>query len=122
MGYESRFYIANKLGAVEEDGMRWAEIIGMYNMCKYYPLSMTIKQYKDTDCYFYLGDEKVVEDKYGDALKEIEVDELVDALKEEVANGETYRRIFPLLSMLEAIKDQQKQGQWEDVVVLHYGY
>ena len=48
--------------------------------------------------------------------------EYSNVLEEAVDSGENYRRIFPLLSALKTIHEQQMDGRWKEIVVLHYGY
>ena len=59
---------------------------------------------------------------YGDTLKEVTVEDVINVLEEAVDNGENYRRISPLLSTLKTIHEQQMDGRWKEIVVLHYGY
>lgn len=122
MGYESKIYIAEKSNLKDNDGMTYAQVIAMFDMCKMGNLINVFD--RKTDCYFYVddGNTKVLEDKYGDALTEAEIEDFIYVLEEAVENGENYRRIFPLLSTLKTIDEQQKDGRWKDIVLLHYGY
>lgn len=122
MGYESKFYIAEKTTVKGDNGMTYVSIIAMFDMCKIGSLRNVFES--KTDCYFYAddGNTKVLEDRYGDALTEATVEDVIYALEEEIDSGENYRRIFPLLSALQTIYEQQKNGVWEELVVLHYGY
>lgn len=122
MGYESKIYIAEKGTLKDDDGRTCARIIAMFDMCKFYALSDILTKEPKTHCYFYEGSEKVLKDKYGDDLTETTVETVIDILEEAVANGEDYRRIFPLLSTLKVINEQQKDDKWGKIVVLHYGY
>ena len=123
MGYESKLYIAEKANWQNENGKTYARVIAMFDLCKFYPLSTVLRYKQKTNCYFYTDDDKeVLEDKYGEALTETKVETVIDILEKVVNNGETYRRIFPLLSMLKTIDKQQKDGKWGEIVVLHYGY
>ena len=123
MGYESKLYIAEKANWQNENGKTYARVIAMFDLCKFYPLSTVLRSEQKTNCYFYTDDDKeVLEDKYGEALTETKVETVIDILEKVVNNGETYRRIFPLLSMLKTIDKQQKDGKWGEIVVLHYGY
>lgn len=121
MGYESKFYIVQKYSKHKEDKKRYAQVIAMFDMCKMWPLNVFKTE---TDCYFYAddGNTQVLEDCYGDPLKEASIKEVIDMLEEAVENGEDYRRIFPLLAALKVIEEQLKRNIWEDVVVLHYGH
>lgn len=122
MGYESKIYIGKKSGIKDNDGMTYVEIIAMFDMCKMGNLINVFD--RKTDCYFYAddGNTKVLEDSYGDALTEAEIEDFIYVLEEAVSSGEDYRRIFPLLSTLQTIYEQQKDGTWKNIVLLHYGY
>lgn len=122
MGYESKIYIAEKSSLKDNDGMTYVQVIAMFDMCKMGNLINVFD--RKTDCYFYAddGNTKVLEDKYGDALTEAEIEDFIYVLEEAVDSGENYRRIFPLLSTLQTIYEQQKDGRWKNIVLLHYGY
>ena len=122
MGYESKIYICEKMNFKDSNGMTYARVIAMFDMCSMGSLTNVFK--KKTDCYFYAddGDTVVLEDRYGDPIKEAEIEDFIYVLKEAIDNGETYRRIFPLLAFLETIDEQQKDGKWKDIALLHYGY
>lgn len=77
-----------------------------------------------TDCYIYAddGNTKILEDMYGDALKEASIEDVICVLEEAINNGEQYRRLFPLLSALKVFNEQKKNDVWDNIVVLHYGY
>ena len=122
MGYESKLYIAEKTSLKDDDGKKYARVIAMFDMCK---IGNLVNIFEDkTDCYFYAddGNTKILEDKYGDAIREATIEDVVYVLEEAVDSGEDYRRIFPLLSTLQTFYEQQKNGIWDDLIVLHYGY
>lgn len=122
MGYESKIYIGEKSSIKDNDGMTYVQVIAMFDMCKMGNLINVFD--RKTDCYFYAddGNTKVLEDKYGDALTEADIEDFIYVLEEAVDSGENYRRIFPLLSTLQTIYKQRKDGGWNDIVLLHYGY
>lgn len=122
MGYESKIYIGEKSSLKDNNGMTYVQVIAMFDMCKMGNLINVFD--RKTDCYFYAddGNTKVLEDKYGDALTEAEIEDFIYVLEEAVDSGENYRRIFPLLSTLQTIYEQQKDGKWKNIVLLHYGY
>lgn len=123
MGYESKLYIVEKQGW-GEDERTYAEVIAMFDLCKYYFLSDKLRYKPKTNCYFYAddGDTQVLEDMYGQPLTEATIQDVIDILEEDVKNGEDYRRIFPLLSALKVFAEQEKQFTWGELAVLHYGY
>ena len=124
MGYESKLYVVEKsmYDFSSDNGMKYCEVIAMFDLCKFYPLSRHIKKYPATECYFYAddGDTRVLEDKYGDPLREIPIEDVITILEEDLINGSDYRRISPLLVMLKDF--QNHSDRWNELVVLHYGY
>lgn len=122
MGYESKIYIGEKSSFKDNDGMTYVQVIAMFDMCRMGNLIDVFD--RKTDCYFYAddGNTKVVEDKYGNALTEAPIEDFIYVLEEAIDSGENYRRIFPLLSTLQTIYEQQRDGRWKNIVLLHYGY
>ena len=124
MGYESRIYIVEKTNCsyTEENGMKYARVLAMFDVSKFYELSDWFRNKPATKHYIYAddGDTQIIEDRYGDTLKEASVEEVIDRLERIVENGEDYRRIFPLLAALKAF--ELHSNQWGNIAVLHYGY
>lgn len=123
MGYESKLYVVEKYDSIRDE-KRFANVIAMFDMCKFYPLSDVLRSQPETDCYFYAddGDTQVLEDLYGKPLTEASVDKVVEILEAEISNGNDYRRIGPVLGFLRVVSKQQKNGVWKNVTVLHYGH
>lgn len=122
MGYESRFYIVKKGSLiVEDDGKIWGEVIASFNMSKVQDVYMRIKNYPKTNCYFYsdIGSEKVIEDRYGDELIEIPINDMIAIMGEVIKEDPEYRRFRPFLSLLLGFNLEQ---WYDNLVVLHYGY
>jgi len=119
MGYESKLYVVEKANRYMNEDMRYCQVIAMFDLCKFYPLSCNISHYPKTECYFYAddGNTKVLEDKYGEPLKEIPIEDVIDILEENLYNGSDYRRIYPILSMLKEF--ERKKNQWGELAVLH---
>lgn len=127
MGYESKLYVVEKTGCIDDFNgkqKRYARVIAMFDMCRIDFLSDMLREAPETDCYIYAddGDTPILEDCYGRSLTEVSVDEIVNFLGAAVIEGETYRRIYPTLSFLKTISDQQRSGAWKNIVVLHYGH
>ena len=124
MGYESRIYIVEKTSYSwsEDNGRKYARVLAMFDVAKFYELSDWFRNKPATKHYIYAddGDTQIIEDRYGDALKEASVKEVINRLERIVESGEDYRRIFPLLATLKAFETQS--NCWEDIAVLHYGY
>ena len=121
MGYESRLYIVEKTDYINEElGKRFADDIARFDLSVFYELSDKFRNKEKTDCYIYDGDEVILKDKYGEELREANLPFVIDILEKVLGEGIDYRRIYPLLSMLRAFKDQREK--WGELVVLHYGY
>ena len=123
MGYESRFYIVNKTplsfpNNLENEGYKYyGELISTFNLCCS-DIHNEIKNYDYTDCYFYNdSSEQIFIDKYGECLREIPINDLIDILIK-LMRKDVYRRYKPLLMLLMGFD----LNQWDNLVVLHYGY
>lgn len=123
MGYESRIYIVRKTSLKDDNlGKTWAEKIAMFDMCKYPNLADLMRHKPATDCYIYKDNSEAVltEDVYGEPLTEASCSDVISVLEKDVANGEIYRRIFPLLAMLKSFEEHKEQ--WGKIAVLHCGH
>lgn len=122
MGYESKIYVVTKSDLKDENDMRYANLIAMFDMGKYPTLSGVFK--KQTDCYIFAddGNTKILEDRYGASLTEANIDDVIRVLEDNVYSEEPYRRTLPLLVTLETIKSQVESKYWNNVAILHYGY
>ena len=119
MGYERKLYIVNKTSVkFEIEEKQYAEIIAFYNMSKFNAFDGIFT--KETDCFIYAddGNTQILKDKYGDALKESTITEVIECLEKFKEAQENYRRVQPLLSLLKGFN----LDEWENLVVLHYGY
>ena len=118
MGYESRLYVVDKKSLMGTETKRWAEVVAVFNMCKFGAFNGVFQ--KETDCFVYAddGNTKITEDKYGDVLTEASIKEVIKYLEGYKENQEHYRRVEPLLGLLKSFNP----SEWEELVVLHYGY
>jgi len=115
MGYESKLYIIQKSDVVKEDNKYWCEVIATFNLCK---VNIDFSKYPSTDSYFYEGNEMIVEDCYGDTLKELTIQEAITEI-ENAAARDDYRRWNPILGLLKGFNEKE----WgNDLRVLHYGH
>lgn len=138
MGYETKLFIVEKgnrtitnwktgekvklVGEIiNEKEMYYAHLIASFDLCKCYSVSDVMLKYPDTDSYIYMddGNTKLIEDLYGEPLKEIPLADAVEIL-EEAASEDEYRRLAPCLALLEALYNNK--DKWGEIVVLHYGY
>ena len=118
MGYESRLYIVDKMGEKESERKRYAQVVAMYDICKFGAFDGLFQTI--TDCYIYAddGNTEVLEDKYGEPLKEASITDVIEYLEKYKESQEYYRRVEPLLSLLKGFKLEE----WGKLTVLHYGY
>ena len=128
MGYESKFFVVQKNSwkgyDKETENLFYCEVLASFDMCKLgTELWSKLPKMKETDCYFYDldGDTPILEDRYGKRLTEISVNDLIPIL-EEAENKEHYRRFPYFIAMLKSIKEEIDRKEWDNVVVLHYGY
>ena len=77
MGYESRLYVVDKCDKFSFEDRCCGEVIAMFNLCKVYSVSDKMRQYPETDCYIYAadGNTHIIEDGYGDIMREISIDD-----------------------------------------------
>lgn len=122
MGYESRIYVVDKSNYIEPDGKRWAEVVATFEMCKYPPLADYLRECKETDCYIFAedGNTQIEVDEYDKPLTESELGPVIEILEKDQAEGEYYRRVAPLVTMLKAF--QSENYNWRNLTILHYGH
>lgn len=124
MGYESKLYVIKKsdlaLSSVD-DKKKFAEIVAMFDLCK---VGIDFSKYPPTEHYIYAegGDEETHEDKYGDPLRELTLEEVVKEIEKAMDKEPSYRRWKPCLAMLREFRDTNKSEWGNDLAVLHYGY
>jgi len=119
----SRLYIVQKSDceSIKEQGKRYAKVIAMFELCGCWKIRDVFTQ--DTDCYIYAhdGETILVEDCYGAALKEISIDDLIKHIHKMRGEDKNYRRIPPLMGMLEGFK-KDHGDPWGELAVLHCEY
>lgn len=122
MGYESRLYIVDKTSIYDHDkNMVLGEVIAMFNFSKVDPVTNKFFNYPDTDTYIYSddGNTRILEDSYGEKLKEIPIDDAIKIIEKAAEeNHWNYRRWEPILGLLKGFNKKK----WSNLVVLHYGY
>ena len=122
MGYESRLYVVEKNDwwtGFDGKKRKYGEVVAMFNMCVAPDVSCKMRRYEPTDAFIISddGNTTILEDKYGDALCEVPLEDAIRIL-EEAAKGETYRRFDPCIQLLKGFDP----AKWHKLVVLHYGY
>jgi hypothetical protein len=125
MGYESRIFIVDKSEIKDGDGLKYASHIVTFDMGKCPEIAELFRNAPQTDCYIFAsdGNTRIVKDNYNEPLTEANIDDVIAVLEKSVCEDNCYRRVFPLLATLRAIKFQIENSRaWQNVVVLHYGY
>lgn len=120
MGYESRLYVVNKTTSKNFEGTHfYAEKIATFDLSKTGEYDVFHK-YPATDCYIYAddGNTEILKDCYGEGLIEIPIPDAIKILEDLIAKYPNYRRWQPCLSLLKGFNLEQ----WDNLVVLHYGY
>jgi hypothetical protein len=126
MGYDSRLYIIRKTDLpIGEDGkFMYAETMAVYEMCVFPPFQTLFgKACLETKHCLCIDDEEIVEDVYGEPLRERSLADVIDCLDRVIAqNDDTsrYERIRPLLALLQGFRDIE--NDWYRLAVLHYGH
>ena len=115
MGYETRLVIGRGgMAVVTEDreGVEvYFQVYAVIDLCKCGgEANISNIDWKAPDkspiYYFYQGEEKVLDDCYGDRSRPVRPQEVIDALKKDVA-AEDYRRFRWALDLLESmVKDE----------------
>ena len=124
MGYESKLYVISK-GCIDrkfgEKTMTYAGIVASFDLCK---VGIDFSKYPPTKYFIYAedGDDETIEDKYGDPLRELTLEEAVKEIEKAMDKEPSYRRWKPCLAMLREFRDANKSEWDNDLAVLHYGY
>lgn len=134
MSYEHKLIIARRselMGAHGNDV--YGEQIAVYNCSRmpasFYSLFRDHGTPIDFDLFIYDGDEPSRLDNYGEQCRMIDpaaVLEYLEALQDSGDDWSTYRRIYPLISLLRGFSREQ----WEEatpthsdrLVIVNYGY
>lgn len=125
MGYESKLYVMNEKEYPypedyhgEKDG--YNERIAVFKMgC----MPMDFKSIFTEDLKYPLyADEgeleaEITEDKYGDKPVKAHIKPVIDYLYNLIQTDD-YRRLKPLYAFLTALQPEQ----WDNLIVIHYGY
>ncbi len=122
MGYESRLYVVDKGNLYDPNiNMIYGEVIAVFDLSRVYPVSYKLRGYPETNVYIYSadGNTRIIEDKYGERLTEIPIDDAIKIIEKAAEEDHwNYRRWKPVLGLLKGFKKEE----WSNLVVLHYGY
>lgn len=146
MGYESTIIIGltndNSSWGLDENH-QWVHEIALYDLSKmgesFHQMKNSARERQQREYFVFtgplgtapaVGNDKVFGDMYDDKLVELPLDELLDVLKGDASRhtdgeGRPYRRLPPLIALLESFRenaDRFTTGEYERLVVLHYGH
>jgi hypothetical protein len=121
MGYESKLIIVE--GSTQKGiktDLLYARKVAEVDLCKMGHDSnfhKLLDDSPDTKYYYYSDDggTQIVEDRYGDKLKSLNINQLIEALEQD---NDGYRRVKIALALLKGFKDDD----WTDLEILHFGY
>lgn len=129
MGYESKIYIVRRSGQYDPDiDKTWAEVLGVFNLGR---VTVTyenlVREHPATDLFVYADDcaTRIIEDCFGEPLKEFSLLDMRNILYEEMdrrgAHGYSdsmwtlAKGVLPLLIQKHGFSNGK-------IVCLHYGY
>ena len=118
MGYESKLYVVEEANfkMPSDKGKVWAEVIGMVDLCKCYPIKEVFDEIADGYIYADDNNTRIEEDAYGEPLRVASLEAVIARLKI-IARTENYWRAKIALAFL---KEVQKTNP--NCKVYHYGY
>jgi len=127
MGYETKMYVAviHDTFRKYDDYLAWAQIIGMFDLCKAGYDTETGKlisrQTTKEPVVFFYGDDgntQITHDRYGDALGVISIPDMIAAMKADNEVDE-YRRFTIAIAFLEAVS---KCFDLSETFIVTFGY
>ena len=114
----SKLYNVDKSSLFDERyNKRWAEVVAVFDLSKCNSVTSQFRDYPATDCVITVGTTDIVKDLYGKPLNEIPIEDAIKNLRK-AAETSDYRRFKPCLALLNGFD----LSQWDDLVVLNYGY
>ena len=117
MGYESKLIVVVKWGV--DCASSLGEIVAELNLSgmpnEFFPIEETFEN--EIEKPIYMASEEVMEDKYGKVLRYTSVEKLLKVLYACEAK-EHYRRTELAINTLKSFISKD----WENIVVVHYGY
>lgn len=131
MAYTHRFYVVKKtksFGIDETENLRYAYVLARFDMGRNDLLGKKLDKYSATDCFIYMddGDTPLIEDDYGEKLKEISVIDLLYILNPYVPKNvldeyeiTIYQAFYDYLTRLN--RRMTNSTALKDIVVLHCG-
>lgn len=122
MSYNTKIIIVRKTSSINgTEELYFAEKIAEFSLCRMNyegPYMKILPMMRATNCYYFMddGNTKVIEDKYGDFIREINLAPLIKILKKE---DHSYRHIPAIIGMLESIALHMKD---HNLIALHFGH
>ena len=125
MGYDSKLFIMETNLFHKLNEKNYASFIASYDLGVFPSISSYMRNCPKAEYYFYMddGNTPVYKDLYDQELTQCSIEEIISILEnEKLGNNWNYRRIDPLLVMLKTLKNQEKEGRWRKLIVLHFGH
>ena len=125
MGYESKIIVMDRkeytIGKIKD---AYASKIAEFDLCNMGCIKFNEKYFNELftnkiDFNVFVNNEPVTTDCYGDDLKYTHISNVLEWLYES-QKKEKYRRVTPLISYLETLKNDSVS--WNEIVIVHYGY
>ena len=117
MGYESKLIVVEKWKFANSDSL--GETIAELNLSKmgneFFPINETFEM--EVDKPIYLNGKEIITDKYDDKLRCTSVEKLLKVLYR-CESERHYKRTELAINTLKTFQSKD----WENVVVVHYGY
>ena len=131
MAYRHRFYVVNKtksFGINETENLRYAHVLARFDLGRNDLLGKKLDKFSATDCFIYMddGNTPLIEDDYGEKLKEISVMDLLYILNPYSPKNDLDEYEIPIYQSfydyLTRLNSRMKNSTiLKDVVILHCG-
>ena len=104
--------------------MSYGIVVAMFDLSAMNPwgaFTELLENSPKTEFYIYVGGTKIIFDSYGDRLREMSLEDVIDALEQDQKRND-FRRFRPCLEMLRAFVEDNNNLWDQDLVVLQFGY
>lgn len=118
MSYESKLYVVDKRTFAY--GEPWGNVISMFDLRAVPRISDKMRKYPKTDCFIISDDgcTEVTKDRCDEVMTEIPIPDAIKIIENAVDEEPYYRRYNPCLHLLKGFD----LDDWNNLVVLHFGY
>lgn len=127
MGYESKLIVVNKWCSDDRNPFAepvkesFGETIAVLDLCgmpdSFFPINETFENEIEENRYLFLDGKEVSKDCYGKLVRYTSVEKLLKVLYK-CESEEHYRRTEMAINLLKTFTS----GDWDNIVVFHFGY